>query len=175
MAHSGVLQLTQIKGTEMFNINTFKAHKQGIRENMESNLIWDKYHGTISHNSSREGEIKFIEIKFNDKVAEIADKMEQLSNLYKDGVAVEISEMIEQPYCTRHMVGTRYSHNVYTIRDEITERQVTRAMKKFMIKKIRNETGRQHVDLDCKVMDLFKDGLIDWNTVLQSHGKNCSI
>ena len=159
----------------MFNIDTFKAHKQGIREAMESNLIWDKYHGTISHNSSRESEIKYIEIKFDDEVAEIADKMEQLSNLYKDGVAVEISDITEQPNCYRYMVGTRYSHKVYTIRDEITERQVTRAMKKLTTKLIRSETGRKYVDMDCKVMDLFKDGLIDWNTVLQSHGKECSL
>ena len=159
----------------MFNINTFNAHKQGIREAMESNLIWDKHHGTISHNSSRESEIKFIEIKFDDQVAEIADKMEQLSNLYRDGVAVEINEMTEQPNCYRYMVGTRYSHKVYTIRTHITDRQVTRAMKSLMTTKIRSETGRKYVDMDCKVMDLFKDGLIDWNTVLQSHGKDCSL
>ncbi len=159
----------------MFNINTFNAHKQGIREAMEANLIWDKHHGTISHNSSRESETNYIEILFDDDKSEVAPKVEQLSNLYKDGVAVTISEMSEQPHCHRYMVGTRYSYEIYTIRDEITDRQVTRAMQKFMTAKIRRETGRNYVDLDCKVMDLFKDGLIDWTTVLQSHGKDCSL
>ena len=159
----------------MFNINTFNAHKQGIREAMESNLIWDKHHGTISHNTSRESKTNYIEVKFDEDRSDIATKMEQISNLYKDGVAVKISDITEQPNCYRYMIGTRYSYEVYSIRDEITDRQVSRAMKELMIKKIRSETGRKYVDLDCKVMDLFKDGLIDWNTVLQSHGKDCSI
>ncbi len=159
----------------MFNIDTFNAHKQGIREAMEANLIWDKHHGTISHNSSRESETNYIEVKFDEDRSDIASKMEQISNLYKDGVAVKISDIIEQPNCYRYMIGTRYSYAVYSIRDEITDRQVSRAMKTLMQDKIRSETGRKYVDLDCKVMDLFKDGLIDWNTVLQSHGKDCSI
>ena len=159
----------------MFNINTFKAHKQGIRENMESNLLWDKYHGTSKHSTSKDYDVEIIEIKFDDDRVEIATKMEQLSNLYQVGTSIEITDMTEQPHCHRYMVGTRYSYRSYYLRDEITDRQVTKAMQKFMTAKIRSETGRKYVDMDCKVMDLFKDGLIDWNTVLQSHGKDCSL
>ena len=159
----------------MFNIDTFNAHKQGIRENMESNLLWDKHHGTNKHSTSKDYNVEIIEIKFNDDRIEIAAKMEQLSNLYQVGISIEISEIAEQPNCHRYMIGTRYSYRSYYFRNEITDRQVTRAMQKFMTAKIRSETGRKYVDMDCKVMDLFKDGLIDWNTVLQSHGKDCSL
>ena len=86
-----------------------------------------------------------------------------------------MEEITEQPHCHRYMTGIRYNYKQYHIRDEITDRQVSRAMKTLMQDKIRSETGRKYVDMDCKVMDLFKDGLIDWDTVLQSHGKDCSI
>ncbi len=159
----------------MFNINTFNAHKQGIREAMEANLIWDKHHGTMSHNSSRDYNYMSIEVKFDDEPAHVAEKMQMVVDIIKDGTKVELEEVTEQPLCHRYMTGIRYNYKKYHIRDEITDRQVSRAMKKLMIKKIRNETGRKYVDMDCKVMDLFKDGLIDWNTVLQSHGKDCSL
>jgi len=159
----------------MFNINTFNAHKQGIREAMESNLIWDKHHGTMSHNSSRDYDCMSIEILFDDEPAHVAEKMQMVVDLIKDGTAVKLDEISEQPHCHRYMTGIRYNYKKYHIRDEITDRQVKGAMTNFMTGLIRKETGRKYVDLDCKVMDLFKDGLIDWNTVLQSHGKDCSI
>ncbi len=159
----------------MFNINTFNAHKQGIREAMESNLIWDKYHGTISHNTSRDYNYLSITVKFDDEPEHIAEKMAMVVDLIKDGTKVELEEIAEQPHCHRYMTGIRYNYKKYHIRDEITDRQVSGAMQKLMTAKIRSETGRKYVDMDCKVMDLFKDGLIDWSAVLQSHGKDCSI
>jgi len=159
----------------MFNMNTFNAHKQGIRETMESNLIWDKHHGTISHSTSRDYNYLTIEVKFDDEPEHVAEKMAMVVDLIKDGTTVKMEEITEQPHCHRYMTGIRYNYKQYHIRDEITDRQVSRAMKTLMQDKIRSETGRKYVDMDCKVMDLFKDGLIDWDTVLQSHGKDCSI
>ena len=159
----------------MFNINTFNAHKIGIRENMESNLIWDKYHGTMKHKTSTFPEHKNVEILFSDAPADAAIKHELVSMLYADGVNVNVEEVTEQPYCTRYMIGTKYNYEVDMLRDEITDRQVSQSMKRYILDRIRLETGRQYVQVECKVMDLFKDGLIDWNTVLESHGKDCSI
>jgi len=159
----------------MFNIDTFKAHKQGIRENMESNLIWDKYHGTKKHKSSTYVEYDDVIIKFDDEPEEIALKMQIVTNLYKLGHKVNQEELIEQPYCTRHMVGVRYAYETDILRSHIDDRQVTNAMREFVTNKIRLETNSKYVELECKVMDLFKAGIIDWEMVIESHKRDCSL
>ena len=68
----------------MFNMNTFNAHKQGIRETMESNLIWDKHHGTISHSTSRDYNYLTIEVKFDDEPEHVAEKMAMVVDLIKE-------------------------------------------------------------------------------------------
>ena len=159
----------------MFNINTLEAIKQGVRENMEANLIWDKYHGTMKHITSKQTESKNVDIMFNDAPVDAAIKHELVSMLYADGTKVDVEELTEQPYCTVRMVGTRYNYETFSLRDEITDRQVSQATKRIVLSTIRLATGRKYVQVDCKVMDLFKDGFINWETVLESHGKDCSL
>ena len=159
----------------MFNIDTYKAHKQGIRENMESNLIWDKYHGTMKHKTSSYPEHKQVEILFNDAPADAAIKYELVAMLYANGTKVEVTEITEQPYCTTYTIGTRFVYEVPTIRTHITDRQVEQAMKLLIRNKIRKATGRDYVQVECKVMDFFKTGVIDWNQVIKSHEEDCSL
>ena len=159
----------------MFNINTFNAHKQGIRENMESNLIWDKYHKNLNRASSTYPECRDIEIKFDDSPEKVSDNMIVISHLLRDGVKVTQREITEQPYCTERTVGVEYFYEVPKLRNFIEEYQVITAMKKFMQDKIRREINNEYVYLDCKVMDLFKSGAINWETVLESHGNDCSL
>lgn len=159
----------------MFNVNTFNAHKQGIRENMESNLIWDKYHKNLNRASSTYPECRDIEIKFDDSQEDVSSRMTVLSKMIKAGVKVTQCEITEQPYCTERTVGVRYSYEIPKLRSFIEEYQVITDMKKFIQDKIRREINNEYVYLECKVMDLFKSGAINWETVLESHGKDCSL
>jgi len=159
----------------MFNINTFNAHKQGIRENMEQNLIWDKYHGTMKHKSSIATTLKFVKLRFDAPPEETIDKMEFITKLLREGTEVGKQGMTEQPYCTTYTVGVTYNYNAETIRDEITDTQVTIAMQNFIKNKLTREIGRKQYDLDCRVMELFKTGKIDWETVVESHQHDCEL
>jgi len=159
----------------MFNNKTFEAHKQGIRENMEQNLIWDKYHGTLKHKSSIKTEARFIRIKFDDTPEDILNSMEQVTWLMRDGIKVEQNEISEQPYCTKRLIGVSYSYEHKSIREEITDRQVTTAMRHLIHKKLNADAGQRVQNIDCRVMDLFKAGKIDWDTVIESHKGDCSL
>ncbi len=158
----------------MFNAATFKAHKQGIRENMEANLIWDSYHGTMKHKSSIETSVKYVEILFTDTADDVYDNMKTITALIGQGIKVEQYEITETPYCTKYMKGVRYSYPVKTLRTEITDRQVTTAMRHLIQSKINRDVGK-YSNIDCRVMDLFKAGKIDWDTVIESHKGDCSL
>ena len=159
----------------MFNSKTFEAHKIGIRENMEQNLIWDKYHGTLKHKSSIETNVKSLSIMFDEEHKAYLGKMQFITKLLTQGVKVEMDEISETPYCTKRMVGVRYSYPVRSLREEISDRQVTTAMRRFIHSKINKDAGKRIDNIDCKVMDLFKAGKIDWTTVVESHSVNCSL
>ena len=159
----------------MFNPKTFKAHKQGIRENMEANLIWDSYHGTMKHKSSIETSVKYVEIKFDEEPPAVLGKMEFIAGMIREGIKIDQYEITETPYCTKYMKGVRYSYPVKTLRTEITDRQVTTAMRHLIHKKINADAGQRVQNIDCRVMDLFKAGKIDWDTVIESHKGHCSL
>jgi len=159
----------------MFNPKTFQAHKQGIRENMEANLLWDTFHGTMKHKSSIETSVKFIEILFTDSPDDVYDNMRTITTLIGRGIKVDQYEISERPYCTTYMRGVRYHYPVKTLRTEITDRQVTTAMRHLIHKKINADAGQRVSDIDCRVMDLFKAGKIDWPTVIESHKGSCSL
>ena len=70
-----------------------------------------------------------------------------------------------------------YSHiNYYvtytTVVDEISDQLV----KDTVQKAIRNMMGLTNwAYIDCKVMQLFKEGKIDWETVVKSHQEDCTL
>jgi len=158
----------------MFNNKTFEAHKQGIRENMETNLIWDSYHGTMKHKSSIETSVNYIEIKFDEEPPAVLGKMEFIAGMIRDGLKIDQYEIAETPYCTKYMKGVRYSYTVKTLRTEISDRQVTTAMRHLIQNKINKDVGK-YSTIDCRVMDLFKADKIDWDTVIESHRGDCSL
>ena len=159
----------------MFNKDTFFAHKQGIRGRMEENLIWDKYHNTLKHKSSVETTQKSIEILFDDKPEDVLNSMATLNRLLLDGVKVDMYEISETPYCTKYMKGVRYRYETHSIRESISDRQVETAMRHLIHKKINADAGQRVSNIDCRVMNLFKAGKIDWPTVIESHKGDCSL
>ncbi len=159
----------------MFNPKTFQAHKQGIRENMEANLLWDTFHGTMKHKSSIETSVKYVEIKFDEEPPAVLGKMEFVAGMIRDGIKVDQYAITEKPYCTTYMRGVRYHYPVKTLRTEISDRQVTTAMRHLIHKKINTDVGQRVSNIDCRVMDLFKAGKIDWPTVIESHKGSCSL
>lgn len=58
------------------------------------------------------------------------------------------------------------------VRDSIEEEQVQDKMRKHIKRKL--GLGKWDT-LECKVMDLFKKGLITWEEVAKSHSSNCEL
>ncbi|MCI4436847.1 MAG: hypothetical protein JHC33_08590 [Ignisphaera sp.] len=58
------------------------------------------------------------------------------------------------------------------LRDEVTEELVKTNVHKALKSIMKLDT---YSTIDCRIMQLFKDGEIDWDTVVKSHKIHCSL
>lgn len=159
----------------MFNSAHLLAHKQGIKETMEQNLIWDKYHGTMKHKSSIYTEIKTISILFDEEPEEALAKMKIITSMLDKGLKVEQHEISEVSYCTKYLRGVRYAYTTKVLRDKISVRQVEVHMRNLILAKLNTDATNAIRNVDCKVMALFKADKIDWQTAVESHEGDCEV
>ena len=74
-------------------------------------------------------------------------------------------------------IGTTYRFELPESITQVTEEMVQRYMRKAITNIIAKQLGKSkyYISLECKVMELFKSGIIDWNQVLESHKNGCSL
>ena len=147
----------------------FNAVKQNTEKHMKSQLYYSKHVGyplakycyiTREHTVSID--------KYDDNVAE---KLYKLSNLaMKHTLKVSGSTKAEGRYDYFSAVHFTYTEQV--LRDCIEPEQVQKEMREW----VKRQLGLgQWAELHCRVMDLFKKGLIDWDEVVKAHKGNCSL
>ena len=156
-------------------LKDFKATKVLIAKTMRMNMARAIENGESPFDYCYEADNRIIYIKFDEKPEAIKGKMKFVSNAMQAGKVVKLGGLTEKPYCETRAVGTSYSIIGKKLREEILDYQITNKMKAFVTDKIRLAIEDPYKQLDCKVMDLYKSGLINWNDVLVSHGKECSL
>jgi len=156
-------------------LEDFKANKILIKRTMQMNMARALENGSSPFDYCYLEDNKVITIKFEDKVEAIKGKMKFVSDCMQAGRDVSINGITHTPYCSTYTIGTSYTIEGRKLREYIADYQITNKMKKFVTDKIRVAIDNEYKQLDCKVMDLYKSGIINWNDVIVSHGKECSL
>lgn len=153
-------------------LEIFNAHKDGIREAMQSALIMSKYRGEAMHKYCLIRTYDVIEIRKADTKEDIIAKLEEVVRYTKEYGAPKIDFVKHREHCTSKTISTTYAFAVYKMRDKIEESQVSTRMK-LLVKK---ELGLgKWADLECRVMALYKAGHIGWEEVQSQHGVSCTL
>jgi len=152
----------------------FKNTKTLLKRTMEYNLKIALKNNKSSFDYCYEAVDKTITIKHDEKHEAIQGKLEYITAEIAKGTPYTIFGMTEQPHCTVRSIGTYYTFKHRQLREEITARQVEQRMKNLIRNKIREDTDNKYRELDCRVMDLFKRGIISWSEVIISHQVECS-
>ena len=156
-------------------LQDFKANKILIARTMRMNMAIALKNGSSPFDYCYTDDNKVIQIKFDEKPAAIRGKMKFVSDCMQAGSDVSINGITYTPHCSTYTIGTSYTIKSRKLREEISDYQIQHRMKNFVISNIRDSIENKYKQLDCKVMDLYKAGTINWNDVLVSHGKECSI
>lgn len=71
-------------------------------------------------------------------------------------------------YYSHTLISVKYKELIHEVSDDIVKSYMHKALKSMMGLKSYN-------CIDCKLMQLFKDGKIDWETLIASHKGGCSL
>lgn len=121
-----------------------------------------------------------------DYVQEDMAELNDLINKYKDCKGYRLTQSIKSKYCTKCGEFNKTGNIEYTITRRtfipryIQADTITMITKDRVREKIQNDikeiTGNDiYISLDCKIMELYKKGIITWDTVIESHEKGCEI
>ncbi len=153
----------------------FFAHKEGIASNMRANLLFAKATGRIIQPYCAEKSIHNMVIYDDAERNErpVADILEDILAISREhNVPVKLSDFKEWGTCVHYHVGTQFTTTTPLIRKTITEEQIKDEMRKFVMKKLK--LG-DHATLECRVMELYKQGKIEWADVVEAHKGQCEL
>lgn len=165
----------------------FKEHRQSIKKSLEYNLIKDKVYLNAGLQTYRKDSVKevsqTIEIRKEDDAVYKIKELETLVNTVRQirGTTVTQQAITKREYCSTEFVGTAFTVTWKELRTEIDDKQVERHMGRYVGKmltvKEKRNTGYDWdlVQLDCKIMSLFKSEKITWEDCVEAHSVNCGL
>jgi len=153
-------------------LHTFKAHKQGIKENMEQNLI----HAKATDNREAPDycftkQYETIEIHKSIKGEDLLHQLERVTQLAKHGTLTQRGKTKQEG---RYDFYNSIDYIVTTkhFRQTIGDDQVEEAMKDL----VKKAMGLRSYDyLNCQVMAIYKKGEITWQEATQAHKEDCNL
>jgi len=154
-------------------LEIFKAHKQGIREAMNSALIMSKYKNTPLHSYTTYSHIEVISIHKELEGEELLhqlDRVKKLASKPNTTLVQRGQTKVSGRYDIFHSVD--YIVTTELFRDRITEEQIEDAMK-TLVKKAMGLASYEY--LNCQVMAIYKRGEITWDEAVQAHKEDCSL
>ena len=167
-------------------LEQFKAEKARIRASLEAILKMDtlKYKRGLpvrEHSLITKMEHFTIKDSSKDIAKELSDITSFIANKLAYGIKCKViqSYLKKQKCCYRsaNTIGTIYSVVWEELRTKIEDEQVEDIMKAYVRKMLTNPKKRKHswelVQLDCKVMELFKEGKITWEDCVKAHNTAC--
>lgn len=127
-----------------------------------------------------EGVFKKIEVKSNAlediDIEEVIETLKEFQDGYKscDGIAKSQIKN-EQDVGDEHIHYIGYMYEYYELSEEKLESEIMRLCRE-LIKEELKPNGVQYVQTpDCKIVQLFRDGSIDWETLRRITYKDCNI
>lgn len=151
----------------------FKAHREGIASNMRANLLFAKATNTHIQPYVEYTEYHSISIYKEDHKDQVLGQMEAVYALAEEPRARLTQEALTQyRHCTKEFIGTSYTIATPKLRTHITDEQIQDAMKELVKQKL----GLTEWDtLECRVMDLYKQGVIGWDKIVEAHQGSCDL
>jgi len=153
---------------------TFFALKAGLRETMKDTLNCSRYRGEAIKEYCSEPTYHTITSRHSDDSFEAKESLLNVQDYIERYPMAElkVDNISERENCTTYSIGVRYEFTRYELRAEIEEWQVEEQMKKFVKKQLKLDRWDT---LECRVMDLFKQGIIGWKEVVEAHTGSCSL
>jgi len=108
-------------------------------------------------------------------------ELNDLINKYKDCKGYRLTQSLQSKYCTKCGNFNDTGNVKYTITRrtfiprDVQPYTITNIIKDRVADRIAEDINVGYVLLDCKVMELYKKDIIDWDTVLESHKEGCSV
>lgn len=166
-------------------LEAFKKHKLLIRESLERNLAKDILMVNNGVQTYREDSVitryKEIKILKEDNIVLKLKKLDKEINKLRavSGVTISQRAITKMEHCHKSFEGTLFTVYYKELRTSITDKQVEDIMRKYVSKMLtsieKRNTGYiwERVSVDCKVMDLFKQGKISWEDCVEAHKIEC--
>jgi len=153
-------------------VEQFFARKQMMKQTMDATLAKSKLEGRALKPYCLRTEYITVVLLEADTPLLLQAKLLRIQHNTEKYGSPKIDGILEYMHCTNYYKGTTFKFTNTLLRDEITEMQVQDRMRNM----IRSELGlKSHATIECKVMDLYKKGLIEWDTVKAQHGVACSL
>jgi len=151
----------------------FYELKDQLKRTMEYQLLMSKTHNKPLAQYCRAYDLEQIHIKADEAEEELRHLTDRINLLtLKSNTTMSIEGHTRASGRYDYFDHVTYSFTTLTVKAEITPEQVERAMKQL----VKKELGLQNYEhLECQVMQLFKDGAIEWADVQKSHSQECSI
>jgi len=153
-------------------LHIFKAHKQGISENMEQNLI----HAKATDNREAPDycftkQYETIEIHKSIEGEDLLHQLERGVELAKHGT-LKARGRTKQEGRYDFYNSIDYTVTTKHFRTHIEDEQVEEVMKAL----VKKAMGLRSYDyLNCQVMAIYKRGEITWQEATQAHKEDCNL
>jgi hypothetical protein len=139
---------------------------------------------------------QFLNWNYGDNLPEYVTKKEINSGYFEDcGTPDEMIEMLNEfkdrveglPYHIRgvyiieinpdggYIVENNYIYSYYVHKDEVSEHTIKTKVKKWINGQLRPESEPYTQSVDCKLLELFKEGTIDFKALQKLTYTNCDL
>lgn len=151
----------------------FAEHKAQLKRTMEYQLSLSKVYNKPLSNYCGYTDVKTITLNENDTEQDLRDKLLEIAIFMQyDNTTLTQSGHTRASGRYDFFDHVNYNFNTIRVRDELPDQAVEEAMKQL----VKRHLGlKPYEHLECKVMQLFKEGIIEWADVIEAHKGDCEI
>jgi hypothetical protein len=149
-------------------LSTFNAHREGIAQTMRENLTFSKHVGYPIKDYCGKEQIVTISFDKDIEPNELREKLEKALHHLNDKAYVGGTTFSSGRY--DYFKAMQVIIPSIVIRDKIENEQIENAMRQLVKKELRL---KEWENLECKVMALYKQSLIEWEDVVLAHKIEC--
>lgn len=152
------------------NLAQFNELKENTKLNLERKLDLSRQQHDLRYEAVVMNERKTFLVYDNDEQQSVLREMMAFAELHNGTITHKTAEKSEG------RIGY-YSHTVYTVKYPVLVPEITEPLVKAAVHTaLKGIMKLSHWStIKCDIMQLFKDGLIDWDAVVKSHKTDCSL
>ena len=133
-------------------------------------ISWHIHEGVVRKIEVKSDTLEYIDIE------DVIETLKEFQNGYKlcDGIAksqIKNEQEVGSEYI--HYIG--YMYEYYELSEERLESEIMRLCRELIKEELKPDGVQYAQTPDCKIVQLFRDGSIDWETLQRITYKDCEI